>query len=414
MGAIASTILQAQTDAGRLAALDRYDLLDTRPEEAFDRISRLIRLTLDVDIGLVSLMDAHRQWYKSIVGLDGAEAPLDLTFCRHMLADGLPLTVRDATLDSRFMDNPFVRGDPNVRAYAGVPLRTADGFTIGSICAIGSTAKDFSPREQAILLELAGLAIDEFELRQTASQDSLTLAGTRRAFKQEAQNFVASAKRHLTALSCISFDLDHFKTINDTYGHAAGDQVLVSVAQTTAANVRQTDLFGRLGGEEFAVLLPHTDQARAMEVAEKLRLLFRGLSFPGSHPPIAIAASFGVATLDPAHDDIDALLQKADEALYAAKRTGRNKSAAWLPAGRAPQHDRRRVLKAGKLVFNDQHSVINGTVRALWADGAEISVSSTLGIPETLTLRIPSDNLERRCTITERTEQKLTLAFVAH
>lgn len=413
MSALASPVAAAQSDAARLAAVDRYDILDTRPEQAFDRISRLIRLTLEVDIGLVSLMDAHRQWYKSIVGLDGAEAPLDLTFCRHMLADGLPLMVPDATLDSRFRDNPFVVGDPNVRAYAGVPLRTADGFTIGSICAIGSTAKDFTQREQTILLELAGLAMDELELRQTAAQDSLTQAGTRRAFKEEAQRFVALAKRHLGALSCISFDLDHFKTINDTYGHAAGDQVLVSVAHTTAAHVRQTDLFGRLGGEEFAILLPHTDQARAVEVAEKLRLLFRGLSFPGSHPPLSISASFGVATLDPAHDDVDALLQKADEALYAAKRTGRNKCAVWHAAGHLPQHDRRRVLKAGKLVLNDQNSVINGTVRALWAEGAEISLSTTLGIPETLILRIPSDNLERRCIVTERTEQKLTLAFLA-
>lgn len=413
MSQIASPLSAAQSDAGRLDALDRYDLLDTRPEEAFDRISRLIRLTLEVEIGLVSLMDAHRQWFKSAEGLEGAEVPLDLAFCRHMLADGQPLTVPDATLDSRFRDNPFVLGDPNVRAYAGVPLRTADGFTIGSVCAIGSTARDFSPREQAILKELAGLAMDEFELRQTASQDSLTQAGTRRAFKQEAHKFVALAKRHLGALSCISFDLDHFKIINDTYGHAAGDQVLVSVAQTTAANVRQTDLFGRLGGEEFAVLLPHTDQARALEVAEKLRLLFRGLSFPGSHPPLSISASFGVATLDPASDDIDALLQKADEALYAAKRSGRNTAAAWRPAGRAPQPDRRRVLKAGKLIINAQHSIIDGTVRALWADGAEIQLSSTLGIPDTLTLRIPSDSLERRCTVTSRTEQKLTLAFVA-
>lgn len=413
MSALASPLAAAQSDAARLAAVDRYDLLDTRPDEAFDRISRLIRLTLEVDIGLVSLMDAHRQWYKSIVGLEAAEAPLDLTFCRHMLADGLPLMVPDARLDSRFCDNPFVLGDPNVRAYAGVPLRTADGFTIGSICAIGSTAKDFTPREQAILLELAGLAMDELELRQTAAQDSLTQAGTRRAFKEEAQRFVARAKRHLGALSCISFDLDHFKTINDTYGHAAGDQVLVSVAHTTAANVRQSDLFGRLGGEEFAILLPHTDEARAMEVAEKLRLLFRGLSFPGSHPPLSIAASFGVAALDPAHDDVDALLQKADEALYDAKRTGRNKCSAWRPAGRPPQHDRRRVLKAGKLIINEQHSVIDGTVRALWADGAEISLSTTLGIPETLILAIPSDQLQRRCTVTGRTEQKLTLAFVA-
>lgn len=414
MGAIASASVDPQADSDRLAALDRYDILDTGPEEAFDRITRLIRLTLGVEIGLISLMDAHRQWFKSVVGLEGQQAPLDIAFCRHMLADGQPMTISDATRDVRFQNNPFVLGDPNVRAYAGVPLRTADGFTIGSVCAIGSTARDFTPREQAILAELAAIAMDQLELRQIAAQDSLTQAVTRRAFKDDAQKFVALARRHLGALSCISFDLDHFKSINDTYGHAGGDQVLVSVARATSDNLRQSDLFGRLGGEEFAVLLPHTDQARAMEVAEKLRLLFRSLTFPGSHPPLSISASFGVATLDPAHDDFDTLLQKADEALYDAKRSGRNRCAPWRPSGAIAQLDRRRVLKGGKIVFNDRHSIIDCTVRALWEQGAELSLSTSTGIPETFILRIPSDGLERACTVTGRTEQKLSVAFSAH
>ena len=395
----------------RFSALDRYDILDTGQELAFDRIARLIKLTLEVDIGLVSLMDAHRQWYKAIEGGDGKEVALDVAFCRYMLEDGRAFVVSDATKDARFSNNPHVTSPAGVRAYAGAPLRTWDGLTIGSVCAIGSTARDFTPRDQAILAELAGLAMSEIELRQIAAVDSLTGFQNRRAFKQDAQKFVALAKRHHHALSCISFDIDHFKAINDTYGHAGGDQVLAAVARAVVSQQRQSDLVGRLGGEEFAVLLPHTDGLRAMEVAEKLRLLFRGLAFPGSHPPISISASFGVATLDPNSDDIDTLLQKADEAVYEAKRGGRNRCNSWRQAGNLPQDERRRVLKAAQIRLNNRNSTIDCTLRGLGQTSAEIAVLDPHNVPDTFTLRVPTDGLQWSCRVVARTTERAILEF---
>ena len=395
----------------RLSALDRYDILDTRQEESFDRIARLIKLTLDVEIGLVSLMDAHRQWYKAVEGGGGKEVPLDVAFCRYMLEDGRAFVVPDATSDPRFRENPYVTGAAHVRSYAGAPLRTSEGFTIGSICAIGSTARDFSPREQAILAELAALAMNEIELRTLATSDGLTGVMSRRAFKDDAERFVSLAKRHRGALSCISFDLDHFKAVNDTYGHAGGDQVLVGVAKATASILRKSDLVGRLGGEEFAVLLPHTDSLHALEVADKLRLMFRGLTFPGSQPPISITASFGISTLDAAVDDLDTLLQKADEALYDAKRTGRNKCTAWRPSGAIAQADRRRVLKAGQILLNGRQSTIDCTLRSLGEASAEIAIVDPHTLPDTFVLRVVSDGHEWPCKIIARTEQRAIVAF---
>ncbi|MBN9364608.1 MULTISPECIES: sensor domain-containing diguanylate cyclase [unclassified Devosia] len=395
----------------RLAALDRYDVLDSGREEAFDRIARLIRLTLGVEVGIVSLMDAHRQWYKAVDGFSTDEVPLQSAFCRHLLADPSPIVVPDATLDERFRDNPYVTGNPHVRFYAGAPLTTSDGFHIGSVCAIDSAVRNFGPREKAILTELAHVAMNELELRRLASTDALTGVSSRRAFKDEAGKFVALARRHRSALSCIAFDLDHFKSVNDTYGHAAGDQVLSAVSQLVGNQLRRTDLFGRLGGEEFAVLLPHTDQHRAYEAAEKLRLAIRTLKIPGSHPPIAVSASLGIASLDPVGDDIDSLLQKADEALYAAKRAGRNRSAVWQPAGVAPQSERRRVLKAGRIIFMNRHAVTDCTVRSLWENGAELALSSTLDVPDAFALQIRSDGVEWPCQVTSRTEQRLIVAF---
>jgi diguanylate cyclase (GGDEF)-like protein len=399
-------------DRHRLAALDRYDVLDTGREEAFDRIARLIKLTLGVEVGIVSLMDAHRQWYKAVDGFSTTEVPLQSAFCKHLLADPTPIVVPDATLDARFRDNPYVIGDPHVRFYAGAPLTTVDGFHIGSVCAIDSAVRQFGPRERAILTELAHVAMNELELRRLASTDALTGVASRRAFKDEAGKFVALARRHRSALSCITLDLDHFKSINDTYGHAAGDQVLSAVSLLVTGQLRRTDLFGRLGGEEFAVLLPHTDQHRAYEAAEKLRLAIRTLKIPGSHPPIAVSGSFGVAGLDPVGDDIDSLLQKADEALYAAKRAGRNRSAVWQPAGAVAQAERRRVLKAGRIVFMDRHAVTDCTVRVLWENGAELALSSTLDVPDTFSLQIRSDGAEWACEVTARTEQRLIVSFL--
>lgn len=398
-------------DRHRLAALDRYDVLDTGREEAFDRIARLIKLTLGVEVGIVSLMDAHRQWYKAVDGFSSTEVPLQSAFCKHLLADPTPIVVPDATLDVRFRDNPYVVGDPHVRFYAGAPLTTGDGFRIGSVCAIDSVARSFGPREKAILTELAHVAMNELELRRLASTDALTGVASRRAFKDEAGKFVALARRHRSALSCITLDLDHFKSINDTYGHAAGDQVLAAVSDLVSSQLRRTDLFGRLGGEEFAVLLPHTDQHRAWEAAEKLRLAIRTLKIPGSHPPIAVSASLGVASLDPIGDDIDSLLQKADEALYAAKRAGRNRSAAWQATGTVAQTERRRVLKAGRIVFMNRHAVTDCTVRSLWENGAELALSSTLDIPDRFALQIRSDGAEWACEVTGRTEQRLIVSF---
>src|SRR5690606_17476732 len=130
----------------------------------------------------------------------------------------------------------------------------------------------------------------------------------------------------------------------------------------------------------------------AMAVAEKLRHAIAALAFPGSRPPMRVTASFGVAVLDPGADDLDALLVKADEALYEAKGAGRNRCLAWRGATVATtrQIERRRVLKAGKLVFNDSRSVIDGTVRSLWETGAEVSVSNSADVPDEVTLEIPS------------------------
>ena len=154
----------------RLLALAAYEVLDTPPETKFDELARLAAITLAVPIALVSFVDAKRQWFKARHGLDVAETPRELAFCAHVVSEGIPLVVRDAHADVRFADNPLVTGAPHVRFYAGVPLRTPEGYVLGTMCAIDHTPRDPSPLQLEALGLLANQVIAALELQRTARQ----------------------------------------------------------------------------------------------------------------------------------------------------------------------------------------------------------------------------------------------------
>ncbi|MEM7018988.1 MAG: diguanylate cyclase [Pseudomonadota bacterium] len=157
-----------------------------------------------------------------------------------------------------------------------------------------------------------------------ASTDMLTQLNNRRAFFERAEPVLKLAARHTQPLSLIFTDIDHFKRINDTYGHAAGDEILKTVADTLRNTARETDIAGRIGGEEFVLLLPNTPQADAAQLAERLRLAIAELDVSYQAQPLSLTASFGVAALMP-DNTLENLLSRADAALYEAKSSGRNR-----------------------------------------------------------------------------------------
>ncbi|VXB12252.1 PAS domain S-box-containing protein/diguanylate cyclase (GGDEF) domain-containing protein [Massilia sp. 9I] len=146
--------------------LDALHLLDTPPEPVFDRVTRLASRLLDVPMALFSLVDADRQWFKSRVGLEVDETPREDAFCAHAIGMSAPLVVNDAQQDARFSDNPLVNGPPNIRFYAGVPIRTTAGLAIGTLCALDTKPRTFSEEEVQVLGDLAAILTKEVQYRE--------------------------------------------------------------------------------------------------------------------------------------------------------------------------------------------------------------------------------------------------------
>jgi diguanylate cyclase (GGDEF)-like protein len=160
-----------------------------------------------------------------------------------------------------------------------------------------------------------------------ADTDELTGLNNRRAFFNMATQTIRQAIRADEPVAVIMFDLDHFKQVNDQWGHAAGDSILRGLASSALRTVRDSDILARLGGEEFAVLLPATDLPKARYLAQRLQETFSGQIFPVSGGAIRCTASFGIAAGTEPDITLDGLLRQADGALFRAKEAGRNQVA---------------------------------------------------------------------------------------
>ena len=312
-------------EPGRIAALRRYRILDTPSEGAFDKVTGLVRALFGLPMSAVSLIDTDRQWFKSLDGLDATVTPRSVAFCDHAIRQDEPLIITDALDDPRFRDNPLVTGDPRIRSYAGVPLRTPDGYNIGSLCAIDTRARDFPPEQIEILKNLAPIVVEQMELRLLAERDHLSGAMTRRAFVAEIDKRIALHVRHQRPAALVMLDIDHFKQINDSHGHPVGDRVIEAVAKRCTELSRPSDSLGRIGGEEFALLLPETSEVDALAAARRFCAAIAEMEI--SHdPPLHVTASFGVAAIGPGRITSHDWIAAADAALYEAKRSGRNRA----------------------------------------------------------------------------------------
>ena len=326
----------------RQQALDDLELLDTPAEQYLDTLVRLTRELFEVETVLISLVDRNRQWFKARIGLDVAETPRDISFCGHAVAARSMLLIEDAHQDPRFTDNPVVTGPPFIRFYAGQSLYSGESQPIGTLCLLHPQPRTLSQderlrlRDLAILAEgylhLRGLSQQAQKLRQAVNReqrkaliDPLTQLWNRGALAQFFGREQQTARERGQQLGAIYADLDHFKQINDQYGHAGGDQVLWESARRMSAALRPDDLLVRLGGEEFVALVAVNNVDELQRVAERMRLSIGLSPMQLSPQEVRVTMSIGTALAMPGENQA-ALLERADRALYLAKQQGRDRT----------------------------------------------------------------------------------------
>ena len=447
------------SEDARLQALHELKILDTPPEAALDALTRAAALACATPIALLSFVDVERQWFKSACGLaQGQETPREHAFCAHAITSPTePFEVTDALADHRFRDNPLVTGEPRIRFYAGMPVRSEDGHALGTLCVIDRVSRQLSDEQMAALAELAsgvgqlladrrktlrlsrqisaiytqtpgllyllddsgaiievsdlwlghfgyergqvigrnarefmspsarekfleirellwaaggcrdhpsqflcadGRVVDvlisaaiEFdaqgkprrvkcmltdvthqlalqrELESRARLDDLTGVANRGWFRELVDTEVSRGAQYGTQTSLVLFDIDDFKRINDGHGHAVGDHVLATLARIAESELRAADSIGRIGGEEFAILLPRTSIDAATDLAERIRVKIERTPWTF---PLAGRVTISVGVTGTEQDTtVDALFSTADAAMYESKRAGRNRTTAY-------------------------------------------------------------------------------------
>lgn len=447
-----------ELETERLEKLHSYEVLDSLPEEAHIRITRLAAKIFDVPISAISLIEGDRLWFKAHIGNAYNEISRKLTFCAHAICQDDVFVVEDATKDPRFSDNPYVTGEPHLRFYAGAPLRASGGLNLGTVNILDTKPRTITEDDKKALADLAAMVMDSFEMRlllnranaaerrfidaieslpngfvlydkndrlvicneryreiyaesakyivpgarfediirngvengqypdavgneeawiaeriemhqnpgepieqhlpgdtwlrvqerrtsegglvgfrfditelkrqereliRLAWTDSLTGAMNRHRFMDLAGKEIDRTRRRDGNMSLLLLDADHFKQINDKYGHAAGDAILKGLVDRWTGSLRSHDLIGRIGGEEFCILLPDISEANAISTAKRLRKEISELPFAYEGQLLRVTVSIGVATLAEG-EDLPSLMQRADRALYRAKEAGRD------------------------------------------------------------------------------------------
>ena len=300
----------------RLRSLHSLRILDSAPDERFDRVTRMAKRLMDVDICLVSLVDSDRQWFKSKQGLDACETSREISFCGHAILEEKPFIIEDTLTDPRFVDNPLVTDNPNIRFYAGYPVHGPEGRRIGTLCLIDRLPRQFSDRDVETLKEFAALVDDELATASQLNVDELTKVANRRGFEQVANHLLPLCMRNNLDVEVLFFDLDGFKALNDRLGHQAGDEALQAFAKILLKGFRTSDVVARLGGDEFVVMMAG-QRVFADRSLKRMRELAKDQD---SNFSKYLDWSVGRVKYDPdKHANVADLLQDADSRMYADK-----------------------------------------------------------------------------------------------
>lgn len=325
----------------RLESLRKLNILDTPGEERFDRITRLAARSFGVKYSEINLIDEDRQWSKSQFGLHDPESPREYSFCTRTMLNNDVTVITDASEHEQFSDNPYVTDDPNIRFYMSYRLKTPEGYPAGTLCVFDDEPHDPDSDDVEMFQDFARMAESELEkthlsreqerllkdledAERRASTDSLTRCWNKEMIREILDRELERSNREGLPLCVSMLDIDHFKDVNDRYGHQAGDEVLAEVAGRIRKALRPYDALGRYGGEEFMIIFVKSDLDTGREIGERVRAEIASPPVKTPEWDIDVTASLGVTEKTGEEDSRD-LIEEADQNLYKAKEEGRNR-----------------------------------------------------------------------------------------
>lgn len=243
----------------RLSTLKSLDLLDSPPEERFDRVTRIAKGSFDVPIALVSLIDENRQWFKSCFGLNVRQTERDISFCGHAILGRDIFVIEDALADERFADNPLVTGAPFIRFYAGCPLRAPNGDTIGTLCIIDQRKRTFSETDRQELSYLGALVEQELIEVRAQTMDEETGTSNKLGLLELARYTVNRCINLAVPVSIAIFDLE----ANASASEQEVIEATLEVTKKFKSVLRELDIFARVNKTRFMLLLSNCEEDEA-------------------------------------------------------------------------------------------------------------------------------------------------------
>ena len=316
-------------DGPRLAALRDLGILDTEPEESFDRFTRLAADLLGVPVALVSLVDRDRQFFKSQHGLqapwsEARQTPLSHSFCQYAVNSKRPLVIEDARKSGLVSDSLAIR-DLDLIAYAGVPLVLEDGNAVGTFCAIDRKPHQWSKFELRVLDDLAHAVTTQLDLRRAVAEQSLNdrLTGLpNRGLTTAFCDHLRAGRRDRRLLG-LAIAVDDAGTINQTYGVSHADRILKRVSRRIAWQLTGDDVLGRIGADSFIVIRPDiTEESEALVLARQLRDGICGETLTVKGDSLSIGITVGIAYGD-GDTTGEELVVHAEQALHEARSNRR-------------------------------------------------------------------------------------------
>jgi diguanylate cyclase (GGDEF)-like protein len=304
-----------ENEAERQRHLDSFNILDSEPDEDFDRITRIASQMLGMPIALISLVDHDRQWFLSRVGLVAKETAREVAFCAHTICSDQVMVVGDARDDCRFRDNPLVTGDPHIRFYAGAPLRTREGLPLGTLCVISSEPKQLGENEHRLLEELAGMVIHTLESRRDRYLCPLTGFQNRRPFFELGEREFQRSLISGLPLSISLIGLDDIATLSTRLSQGHGNRLLQEVAAMIRSELGSTDVPARVAAAEFAALQCGQDIEAGLALVARIRTRIAGQRIVVDGAQQLLSVSAGVASRIPEDTGFSDLFRRAETGL---------------------------------------------------------------------------------------------------